>query len=201
MTLVADGSATGEGLVDIVNGAGTLDISNQVAQTVNLSLSDSQTTGFAVTSTQDVVFAHGAATQLAITQQPTTTVAGVSISPALTVEVQDQYGNTVTTGGDSTASVAVALSTGTGTLSGTTPVAAVAGVATFGDLSIELIGTDKELTFSSGSLTSAVSNSFTITHAAASQYIISDPTDGTVDAAITVTVQLQDQFGNTVHRI
>src|SRR2546426_6209068 len=41
------------GLVDIVNGVGTKSISDQLAQTVNLSLSDSQGTLFNVSSVQD----------------------------------------------------------------------------------------------------------------------------------------------------
>src|SRR5438046_8169223 len=59
VTLNTTGSATGGGLVDIVNGVGTKSINDQVAQTVNLSLSDSQGTAFNVSSVQDVVFAHG----------------------------------------------------------------------------------------------------------------------------------------------
>ena len=60
VTLIAGGSATGGGVVDIVAGVGSLDISDQVAETVNLTLTDSAVTGFAVTSAQDVVFAPGA---------------------------------------------------------------------------------------------------------------------------------------------
>ena len=61
VTLVTNGSATGAGVVDITNGVGTLDISDAVAETVNLSLTDSETTGLDVSSTQDVVFGPGAA--------------------------------------------------------------------------------------------------------------------------------------------
>src|SRR5204863_292577 len=46
VTLNTSGAATGGGVVDIVNGVGTKSISDQIAQTVNLSLSDSQGTGF-----------------------------------------------------------------------------------------------------------------------------------------------------------
>src|SRR5207247_102392 len=66
VTLATDGAATGGGVVDIVNGIGTKDISDHTAQTVNLSLSDSQSTGLTVTSTQNVVFGYGAATQFVI---------------------------------------------------------------------------------------------------------------------------------------
>ncbi|MBI2049062.1 MAG: hypothetical protein HYT29_01320 [Parcubacteria group bacterium] len=57
VTLVASGSATGEGLVDIVNGIGTKEINDTVAEIVALSLSDTEGTGLDVSSTQDLVFA------------------------------------------------------------------------------------------------------------------------------------------------
>ena len=66
VTLNTTGSATGGGLVDIVNGVGTKTISDQLAETVNLSLTDTQGTTFDVSSVQDVIFAHGAATKLQI---------------------------------------------------------------------------------------------------------------------------------------
>src|SRR5262249_30843427 len=62
-----------------------------------------------------------AANRLAFTAQPTSATAGVAISPAVQVTVQDAFGNTVTS---STASITVAIGTnpGGGTLSGTTTV-------------------------------------------------------------------------------
>lgn len=56
VTLVVSGSATGGGLINIVNGVGTAAINDNVAETVTLSLQDSQATGLDVTSTQDLVF-------------------------------------------------------------------------------------------------------------------------------------------------
>ena len=57
VTLVASGSATGDGLVNIVNGTGSLDISDTVAEIVTLSLNDTEETGLNVSSTQQVKFA------------------------------------------------------------------------------------------------------------------------------------------------
>ena len=57
VTLVTSGSATGGGLVDIVNGVGTLSINDSIAETITLSLSDTQATGLDVSSTKDVTFA------------------------------------------------------------------------------------------------------------------------------------------------
>jgi hypothetical protein len=61
VTLVVSGFATGGGLVDIVNGVGTREINDSVAETVTLSLSDTEATGLDVSSTQDVIFAAAGA--------------------------------------------------------------------------------------------------------------------------------------------
>ena len=95
VTLNADGSATGDGLVDVTDGVGTIAISDQVAQTVNLTLSDSEGTGFDVSSTQDVVFAHGAINYYTVTSASYTQAAGTAFT--VTVIGYDQYGNLAST--------------------------------------------------------------------------------------------------------
>jgi alpha-tubulin suppressor-like RCC1 family protein len=103
-----------------------------------------------------------APTQLAFSVQPTTTTAGATITPAVQVAARDAQGNTDTR---YTGSVTVAIGTNPsgGTLSGTTTVAAVAGVATFGNLSINNAGTGYTLTAAASGLTGATSAAFTIT--------------------------------------
>ena len=136
------------------------------------------------------------------TTQPTaSTVAGVAIATQPIVTVQDAFGNTVT--GD-TSTVTLALTTGTGVLSGTLTKAAVAGVADFAGqaLSINLVGADKVLTASDGGLTSAATGAFTITVAAASKLAVTtQPTASTV-AGVAISTQpivtVQDAFGNTI---
>ncbi|MBI1999404.1 MAG: hypothetical protein HYS74_01975 [Parcubacteria group bacterium] len=61
VTLIASGSATGGSLVAIVNGTGTREINDSVAETVTLSLSDTEGTGLDVSSTQSVVFGPASA--------------------------------------------------------------------------------------------------------------------------------------------
>jgi hypothetical protein len=60
--------------------------------------------------------------------QPSNTAAGAAITPAVQVAVQDAQGNTVTT---ATTSIKLAIGTNpaSGTLSGTTTVAAVNGAS------------------------------------------------------------------------
>ncbi len=78
-------------------------------------------------------------TQLAFGQAPTLTGANASMSPAVTVLVEDSLGNVVAS---DTSSVTVALGNnpGGGALSGTLTVAAVKGVATFNNLSLNQPG-------------------------------------------------------------
>jgi alpha-tubulin suppressor-like RCC1 family protein/uncharacterized protein YjdB len=103
----------------------------------------------------------GAATQLAFGVGPATNFVGTSIAPAMTVLVEDAFGNFVT---NAVTSVNMAIGTNPGgaTMGGTTPVAAVAGTATFSDITISAIGSGYTLVASAAGLTSATSPSFTV---------------------------------------
>ena len=106
--------------------------------------------------------AVGPAAKLAFGQGPTSTLQGVAISPAMTVQVQDLGGNLVTTD-VSSVHLAIGTNPSGGTLSGTSTVAAVAGVATFSNISINLAGVGYTLTATDGGLTPITSAAFTIT--------------------------------------
>src|SRR5205823_5914138 len=139
----------------------------------------------------------GAASKLAFIQQPTTTTAGQTITPAVTVQIQDANGNLT----NSTASVAMAIGTNpsTGTLSDTTPVNAVNGVATFSNLSINKAGTGYTLQATSTGLTATTNSGFNISAGAAAKLAFGQqPTATNAGASITpaVTVQIQDANGN-----
>ena len=141
-----------------------------------------------------------AANKLSFTTQPGGGTSNTAWTTQPTVTVQDAYGNTVTS---SNASIIVAIGTnpGTGTLSGTMTVAAVNGVATFSNLSIDHVATGYTLTAASSGLTGATSNSFTITAGAASRLsFTTQPGGGTSNTAWTTqpTVTVQDAYGNTV---
>ena len=106
----------------------------------------------------------GTKSKLAFVQQPTDTVVGNVISPAVTVEITDNCGNRVTTAMDEV-SIAIDTNPSAGTLTGTIPKAAVDGLATFGDLSLDKVGTG--YTLKSTGLTAAISDAFDIIPAAA----------------------------------
>jgi hypothetical protein len=99
--------------------------------------------------------APGAAAQLAITGQPTVTIAGQTIPSPITVVLEDASGN-VEDSGNSNITLTVLSGPSGGVMSGTTTVAAVNGEATFSNLSFSR-GGDYTLTASSTGLTSATS--------------------------------------------
>jgi hypothetical protein len=103
---------------------------------------------------------------LAFTTQPSNAFVGTEIAPAVQVAVRDTLGvvDTLATG-----AVTVALGTNpTGaTLSGTTTVTLVSGVATFVDLTVNLAGTGYTLraTSTAGGVAAVTSAAFDITPA------------------------------------
>ncbi|HEY8206637.1 MAG TPA: hypothetical protein VIG99_04085 [Myxococcaceae bacterium] len=141
----------------------------------------------------------GPASQLSFTVQPSNAVAGAAITPVVQVSILDAFGNL--TASTATVTAAIGTNPGGGTLSGTTSQAAVAGVATFNDLSINRAGTGYTLTVTSAGLTSATSNTFNILVGPASRLAFGQqPTNTAVSATISpaVTVLVQDAAGNTI---
>ena len=198
-TLSGNGSLTGT----IANGANNVTINTPVYSMADtMTLTASATAGMSLTAVTSggIVFSAGVPTKLAFIQQPTTAIAGASISPAMTVLVQDANGNTVL-GDTSNVSLALSSNPGGGTLSGTTTVAAVNGLATFSGLSIDKSGTGYVLTASAGTLTNAASNSFNIIIGTAVKLaFLQQPTNAMAGVSISpaVTVLVQDANGNTV---
>src|SRR5512143_2777461 len=181
----ASGVATFTGLT--VDKAGTYTLS-----AVATGLTGATSASFTVTT--------GAATQLAITTQPTNVTAGVAIAPAVTVEARDAGGNLTST---FTGNVTVALQAnpGTGLLSGTLTRAAVAGVATFDDLSLDKAANGYTLRVTSGALTAATSVTFNVSAGTATTLaFVTQPVSVLQGAPIAppVAVAVQDGFGNTV---
>jgi uncharacterized repeat protein (TIGR01451 family) len=105
----------------------------------------------------------GPPSKLAFYVQPSTAAVNTAISPAVEVEIQDASGNRVTT---ATNTVTMSIDTNPpdpdGILSGTLSVAAVDGVATFSNLSIDQLGTGYTLKATSAGLTEVISTTFNI---------------------------------------
>ncbi|QSQ25269.1 hypothetical protein JY651_10210 [Pyxidicoccus parkwayensis] len=139
------------------------------------------------------------ADRLAWRVQPSNTVAGEAITPAVEVEVQDRFGNTVT---DSPAVVTVELGTtpGGGPLSGTLEQTTDQGVARFATLTLTKVAADYTLVASSPGLASVSSSPFDVTPAPAAALAFTvQPSNVVAGAAITpsVAVVVRDAFGNT----
>jgi thioredoxin len=109
-------------------------------------------------------------TELVITVQPGNAAVGVAISPAITVEVWDQFGGVMTATSDS---ITLTLSGGIGTLGGTVTRPAVAGVATFNDITIDEPGTYR-LTAAAPGLVSDTSVAFDVIDAPAEPVELTD---------------------------
>src|SRR5256885_1585037 len=140
----------------------------------------------------------GTATQLAFTVSPSNTVAGAAISPAVQVTAFDPAGNPVPS---FTGSVTVALGNNPGgsTLSGTTAVAAVNGMASFSPLTLDKTGTSYALTATAAGLNPATSSGFNITPGAATQLVFGTQPGTTVanrQISPAVKVRALDAFGN-----
>lgn len=99
--------------------------------------------------------APGPAAELGIGQQPSLTVAGQNISEPITVALEDANGN-VETSGSNAVTLSIVSGPSGGVLTGTTTVDAVAGLATFSNLSFTR-GGNYTLEATSTGLTSATS--------------------------------------------
>ncbi len=138
-------------------------------------------------------------TRLTVMSQPANGTAGAPLS-VVSVAAQDASGNTVASfTGD--VSVAIGTNPGGATLTGTTTVRAVAGIATFGDLRLNRPGTGYTLAFASGSLTGAASAAFNIAAGSVARLAFG-PMPASVDAGIAIappiTVTATDSTGNAV---
>ena len=163
---------------------------------------DAVSSGLTGVTSSSFDIAAGAATQLLFTQQPTTIAGGGTMTPSVTATALDAQQNVAT---GFTGNVGVAITSGTGTaganLSGATPVAAVAGVATFANLRIDKAGSGYTFTATSSGLTNATSNPFDVVIGAATKLIFSVQASNLVTGGImtpAVQVTAQDAGSNTV---
>lgn len=99
------------------------------------------------------------ATRLEFSQQPSTSGTAPNTLNTVVVRAVDAGG---TVDASFTGTITITLTTGTGTIGGTTSLAATAGVATFSGLTVSQPGIGKQLTASASALTSTTSNTFDV---------------------------------------
>jgi len=104
------------------------------------------------------------ATRIAFISQPSNAQAGVNISPAVQIAIQNNDGTTITS---TNAPITLTIVAGTGTagavLAGGGPLAATAGIVNFTNLRIDLAGTGYQLLASASGFPSVASTTFSIT--------------------------------------
>ncbi len=199
------GSNPGAGTL---SGTVTVNASSGVATFTNLSINKSgvaytlsaASSGLTGDTSSGFNITPGTATQIAFITQPGGGTAGTAWTQQPTVNIQDSYGNTVTS---SSASVTLAIATnpGAGTLSGTTTLTASNGVVTFTNLLINKSGTGYTLSASSSGLTGTTSSTFDITPGTATKLAFTtQPGGGVAGSSWTQqpVVTIQDASGNTV---
>src|SRR5207249_307158 len=156
--------------------------------------------GFSPVTSSAFDITAGTATQLLFSQQPTNTVAGQPITPGVQVMAADAGSNLVP-GFTGNVTVTLGNNPGGSTLGGTTTVAAVGGVASFGDLTLDKTSSGYGLTASATGLSSTTSSSFTITAGTATQLVFGTPPSTTIagrQIAPAVKVRALDALGNLV---
>ncbi|HLL82900.1 MAG TPA: invasin domain 3-containing protein, partial [Longimicrobium sp.] len=158
-------------------------------------------TGLTGATSGTISVTAGAAAQLGITTQPSSSAQnGATFAQQPVVQLQDASGNAVAQAG---VEVTAAIATGGGTLGGTATVNTDAnGTATFTGLSITGTVGDRTLSFSATGLTGATSGTISVTAGAASQLVITTQPSSTAQAGAAFAqqpvVQLQDASGNAV---
>ena len=151
---------------------------NQTSGTFQVSAA---TAGATQPATFNLTNAAGTANTLVFIQQPTDTLAGQAITPAVTVQLQDSFGNKVPMAGVNVTVQASPVAGRFRTLGGTaTQSTDATGLASFANLSLSQTGRYTLAAEASG-ITSATSNQFTITAGAAA---VIQATGGTLQSTI-----------------
>jgi hypothetical protein len=146
--------------------------------------------GVSATATVTVIPPH-----LVFILPPVTQTAGVPFVQPVLVAIEDLLGNTITTATNSV-TLALGANLAGGTLSGTTTVAAVNGIATFADLSIN-IAHGYTLTASATGLTGTTSSAFAVVNPHL-VFTIQPPGDVPILIAFAVQVRIADHYGSTI---
>ncbi len=191
----AGGTLSGTTTVNAVNGSASftnLTVSGAGSYTITFS-----SAGLTPVTSSSVVITALPPTQLALGTAPGGAATGALLSPQPSVQLRDVNSSLVAS---ATNPVTVALNGAGGTLSGTTTVNAVNGVASFSDLRIAGVGT-YTLTFTSGALTAVTSGTIGITTLPPTALGLTTQPSGAVSGAVFTTqpvVVVRDGSGSTV---
>ena len=135
-------------------------------------------------------------THLVFTVQPANTLAGNPIAPAVKVSVYDAS-NALVSWFSGSVVLAIGSNPSGGVLSGTLTAAAVNGMATFANLSINQVGAGYTLTASATGLTGATSDLFNIL-CILPTFVSADPMPETPNVAASQTLTLSNPAGSAL---
>jgi hypothetical protein len=170
---------------------------NKVASGYTLKVADNGVPTVIATSNAFTIVA-GVPTQLKFAQQPGNGVAGIALSPAVTVQVLDAQNNVVASDNNT---VSLTVSAGRFDPGATISAPLAAGVATFNNLVFDVAGTGYQLTAhdAGDTLTSSPSTAFAITAGAPRLIFSTEPADVVRGTALgTIAVTEDDGSGNVV---
>lgn len=193
-TLVGSGSAA-------TTASGTATFAGLgISGTVGSYTLDFGSSGVPSVTSAAIALGAGAASQLTITTPPSSSVqSGSTLAQQPAVQLRDAGGNAVAQAG--VIVTAVISPAGASLTGGVTAATDGAGLATFSNLGITGLAGTYAITFSSGSLTPAVSGSISVTPAPATQLSITTPPGGAASGAAFTSqpvIQLRDAGGNPV---
>ncbi len=197
---LASGPGTLNGTTTLTASAGTATFGSLNIDRIGTHSLQASAPGY--TSATSALF-YIAADRLTFTASPGTTPAGSTLTPNPALQATDGFGTVDTA---FTAPLTVSIQPGTGTggavLTGTRTLNAVAGAATYTNLSINLAGTNYRLRGEgvvpgAGALSATVGAPFTITAGAATQLQFNlQPANTRADVTFTTTVRALDANNN-----
>ncbi len=161
VTLTAHGFSFASGaLSEDTNSSGVAIFSAQVIDTAGTGYTISAADGSATaTSNTFSVTASTNNDQLVFVGQPQTTFAGTPMSSPVTVQIEDQYGNNISTNG---VSVTLGISS-PGTITSATSETTSLGLATFSPVTVGTAGLNLTLSANATNLTTGTSSAFNVT--------------------------------------
>ncbi|MQF49162.1 hypothetical protein FIM08_04635, partial [SAR202 cluster bacterium AC-647-N09_OGT_505m] len=197
---LSSGTLSGTTTLNAINGIATFTDISVSTTGAGLALTASSIGLTSATSSSFAVLA-GDASAVSVVTQPGNATSGTAFTTQPVIHIVDAQGNLTASPGNVTSTISGGTGDSDANLSGTTTVAAVDGIATFTNLSIDKAASGYTLTFSVSGLTGAVSSSFTITPGAASTLQFStQPVGERIGRRLQVqpVVTITDSLGNIV---
>ncbi|HTR79897.1 MAG TPA: carboxypeptidase-like regulatory domain-containing protein, partial [Gemmatimonadaceae bacterium] len=202
VSIATGGGTIGGTVLATTNGSGVATFTNlSIVGLIGSRTLSFSATGLVGVASPAITITPGAATQLTLSTQPSSSSAsGVAFARQPSIQVSDASGNAVSVSG---VAVTATIASGGGALGGTSAVTTNAtGAATFSNLSLTGTIGDRVLTFSAPSLAAATSNPITVVSGVPTQLsITTQPSTATVSGiplAPQPVLQLRDSAGNAV---